>query len=269
MSIANLVAGSPIGPGSQNRAGIVAVQAFLGLPKTGVFDVGVTQAAVAAWQRAHDLGAKGLTAFGVVGAMTAAAMDAIAIAEPASIAPSVAHAVLQVTTRSDFGASPIWFQWSLHEVGVHEVGDNGGPDVERYIKLCKAGHVGDPWCAIFVNAALEVNGIPGTRSASSQSFRHDPNFAQLSGPALGAIAVFWRGSKASGLGHVGQYRGEAGDRVYVLGANQGDAVKIEPLPKAGASFGLVGYWWPKSVPLPVLGSIPVRSAQPLVQVKVV
>lgn len=189
-----------------------------------------------------------------------------------SIATLVAGAPIGVgsTNRSDFGAAPIWFQWALHEIGVHEVGDNAGPDIRRFVADAHVGAEGMPWCAIFANAAFEVNGIPGTRSASSQSFRHHPNFVRLDGPALGAVAVFWRGaSPASGLGHVGFYRGEAGDRVYVLGGNEGDAVKIEPMAKAAQHFGLRDYWWPKSVPLPVIGSIPIRSGQPMTQVKVV
>jgi hypothetical protein len=106
-----------------------------------------------------------------------------------------------------------------------------------------------------MNAALESSGIPGTRSASSQSFRNNPNFVQLSGPALGAIAVFWRGSKDSGLGHVGMYRGEDDDGLWILGGNEDDMVQIEELSKVSKSFGLVGYWWPKSYPLPKAGKI--------------
>lgn len=164
---------------------------------------------------------------------------------------------------------PAWFEWALREVGIHEVGDNGGPDIRRYIAAAHCGAEGEPWCAIFVNAALELAGVHGTRSPSSQSFRHDKNFVALDGPAIGAIVVFWRESHASGLGHVGFYRGEAGDRVYTLGGNEGDAVKIEALPKQSSSFGLVGYYWPASVPLPSIAAVPIHAGEPLGQVKVV
>jgi uncharacterized protein (TIGR02594 family) len=160
-----------------------------------------------------------------------------------------------------FAAAPPWFQWALHEIGFHETGNNQG--IERYIGLAHCGSLGDPWCAIFFNAAMESSGIPGTRSASSQSPRHDAGYVQLSGPALGAIAVFWRGSQDSGLGHVGFYRGEDADRVWTLGGNENDMVQIEALPKSRSSFGLIGYWWPKSVPLPAIGPVLMPTGSPV------
>ena len=256
-SLVSLVAGSPLRVGSTNRQGVVAVQHALHLPETGTYDKDVTESAVEAFQRLHHL----IPVDGVVGPITAGALDALAGAPPT--------AAVSVQTRSDFGAAPVWFQSALHEVGVHEVGDNAGPDVRRYIDEAHVGAEGEAWCSIFACAMFEINGIPGTRSASSQSFRSSPNFVPLAGPALGAVAVFWRQSHSSGLGHVGFYRGEAGDRVYVLGGNEADQVQIEGLPKAAASFGLRDYWWPKSVPLPVIGAVPIRAMQPLVQVKVV
>jgi hypothetical protein len=96
---------------------------------------------------------------------------------------------------------PTWVTAGLQDLGFHETGDNQG--IESFIAQAKCGSVGDPWCAIWVNAKFEQSGIRGTRSASSQSFRHDPNFLQLDEPALGAIAVFWRGAPDSGLGHDG------------------------------------------------------------------
>jgi uncharacterized protein (TIGR02594 family) len=149
-----------------------------------------------------------------------------------------------------FAVAPPWFKWALAEVGTRELPGNTGPAIRRYISLAHAGGEGDPWCAIFANAALESCGLHGTRSASSQSFRHDAGFLRLAGPALGAIAVFWRESKASWLGHVGFYRGELDGHVWVLGGNEGDMVQIEALPLEGATMGLRGYWWPVGVPLP-------------------
>lgn len=156
------------------------------------------------------------------------------------------------------------------EIGTREEPENRGPAIRRYISLAHAGQEGDPWCAIFANAMLEVNGFAGTRSASSQSFRHSPHFQRLEGPALGAIAVFWRGSKDSGLGHVGFYRGESANYIYTLGGNEGDMVQIEPMAIAAPHFGLIGYWWPvaKSTPLPVLLAVSMPAGSPPVTTKV-
>jgi hypothetical protein len=100
---------------------------------------------------------------------------------------------------------PRWVVLGLKDLGFHETGDNRG--IEKFIKQAHCGRVGDPWCAIWTNAKLEQSGVTGTRSASSQSFRKDTNFVKLDGPALGALAVYWRKSPRSGLGHVGFYMG--------------------------------------------------------------
>lgn len=149
--------------------------------------------------------------------------------------------------------NPAWFDWALKEVGQHELPENRGPVVRKYIALSHCGEEGEPWCAIFANAALEANGVKGTRSPGSQSFRSSPDFVRLAGPAKGALAVFWRTSLHSGLGHVGFYVSETPGYVNTLGGNEQDAVRIELLAKAGAHFGLIGYWWPKAVAMPAIG----------------
>jgi uncharacterized protein (TIGR02594 family) len=164
--------------------------------------------------------------------------------------------------------APVWLRAAWKEIGVREVGNNRGPDVRRYIKLAHAGSEGDPWCAIFANAMFEACGIPGTRSASSQSFRHHTAFLPIAGPALGAVVVFWRGSRKSGLGHVGFYVGERGGSVYTLGGNEGDRVQIEWMAKAAAAFGLVGYFWPAQLGKPSLGPIELEASVPSHQVSV-
>lgn len=159
-----------------------------------------------------------------------------------------------------FADAPPWFQAALHEIGFHETGNNQG--IERYIAMAHCGALGDPWCAIFANAMLEASGTPGSRSPSSQSFRIHPGFVQLQQPALGCLVVFWRISKASGQGHVGFYRGEDASRVWTLGGNENDMVQIEALPKDSATFGLIGYWWPKGVPLPTGGPVLMPTGSP-------
>src|SRR3569833_1951361 len=106
---------------------------------------------------------------------------------------------------------PLWVTLGRRDIGFHEVGDNQG--IEQFIQQARCGQLGDPWCAIWVNAKLEQSNIEGTRSAAAQSFRHSTNFVALPGPALGALAVFWRGSPTSGLGHVGFYMGETPTQI--------------------------------------------------------
>ncbi len=147
---------------------------------------------------------------------------------------------------------PAWYTSARAEIGVREIGSNRGPDIKRYITLAHVGQEGWPWCAIFANAMLEKSGVPGTRSAGARSFEWDSKlFVPLKGPVVGAIVTFWRQSPRSGLGHVGFYVSETKTQVNTLGGNEHDSVREELLPKAGNSFGLVGYWWPKSVELPI------------------
>lgn len=156
--------------------------------------------------------------------------------------------------------APAWFLAARKEIGTRELPENRGPAIRRYIGLSHCGTEGDPWCAIFANAMLESTGIRGTRSALARSFERDPNFIKLIGPALGCIVTYWRGAKSKGLGHVGFYNGEQGDYISTLGGNETDMVRVEMYRRNGNSFGLSGFYWPKSVPLPVTGKIPPQSA---------
>jgi uncharacterized protein (TIGR02594 family) len=149
--------------------------------------------------------------------------------------------------------APQWVTVGFKDLGFHETGNNRG--IEKFIAQAHCGNLGDPWCAIWANAKLEQSGIKGTRSASSQSFRKDKNFVKLGGPALGAIAVYWRKSPRSGIGHVGFYLGETKTQILTLGGNESDAVRKQFEPKAR----LFGYWWPKSVPLPEERVLRVKS----------
>lgn len=149
--------------------------------------------------------------------------------------------------------TPAWVVLGEKDIGFHETGDNQG--IQKFVQQARCGQVGEPWCAIWANAKLEECGIVGTRSPSSQSFRHDQNFVRLGGPALGAIAVYWRFSPTSGLGHVGFYMGETDTQVLTLGGNESDAVREQFEPKSK----LYGYWWPKVEPVPQIGPIQVAS----------
>lgn len=156
---------------------------------------------------------------------------------------------------STTAATPPWMPWAVHEVGFHETGVNLG--TEKYIDLSKNGSraqlLGEPWCADFSNAAFEAVGIHGTRSAMARSYERSEYFVELDGPAYGAVTTMWRGSPDSDLGHVFFYLGENEKGILGLGGNQSDSVSREYHPRNR----IVGYWWPKSVPLPKIGPIAV------------
>jgi uncharacterized protein (TIGR02594 family) len=60
-------------------------------------------------------------------------------------------------------------------------------------------------------------------------------------PKRGAVTVFSRGSNQA-LGHVGFYWEKSGDRILVLGGNQGNQVSIKGYQKKD----LLGLRWPGS-----------------------
>lgn len=153
---------------------------------------------------------------------------------------------------------PRWYEAAKKEIGTRELPENRGPAIRRYISLAHCGAEGDPWCAIFANAMLESVGISGTRSAMARSFEHHSAFIKLAGPALGAVTTFWRTSKSSGLGHVAFYAGEQAGMIDALGGNESDMVRAELLNYNGNHFGLSGYYWPKSVPLPTINKLPLQ-----------
>jgi uncharacterized protein (TIGR02594 family) len=100
------------------------------------------------------------------------------------------------------------------------------------------------WCAAFVNFCLYAAGRTGTFSALSGSFR---NFGKAtSNPEAGDIVVFSahgeRGKK--GFGHVGFFVKNEGEKIVVLGGNQGGksnstgAVTEIAFPREGTSLVL-------------------------------
>jgi uncharacterized protein (TIGR02594 family) len=150
-------------------------------------------------------------------------------------------------------AEPPWLAAARKDIGFHEIGTNRG--IKTFIAAAKCGSIGDPWCAIFVNAKLEDTGIRGSRSAMARSFERDPNFVKLDGPALGAIGTLWRGSPSSGSGHVFFYVGENENGVLGIAGNQSDGVRRAYQDRAR----IVGYFWPKSVALPKTRKILISS----------
>jgi uncharacterized protein (TIGR02594 family) len=116
------------------------------------------------------------------------------------------------------------------ELGQAEiVGPEHNPRIVAYARECGIDWVTDdetPWCSTFMNWVAFEAGVERSDSANARSWltvgrKADP-------PEPGDVVVFWRESLVSKKGHVGLFIGFASDgqRVYVLGGNQGNQVGI-------------------------------------------
>jgi len=153
---------------------------------------------------------------------------------------------------------PEWFQIAKREIGTKEIkGSRHNPKILEYWEDSELFFKDDetPWCAGFVGAMLKRAGIDGTASGMARSYERWGN--QISKPTLGAVVVFYRGSRSSGSGHVGFYAGhDENGNIMVLGGNQSDAVNIKPFP----CTRLIGYFWPKQAPFPSINADPLLTS---------
>ncbi len=146
-----------------------------------------------------------------------------------------------MTTDLQSATAAPWLNPALAELGQRE--QPGTTDNPRIVEFYR--RVGHPeirhdevaWCAAFVGAMLEAAGLASTRSLMARSYLSWGHALATGRP--GAIAVFKRGSDPS-AGHVAFWLGDVGDRIRVLGGNQGDAVSITTMAKAD----LLGLRWP-------------------------
>lgn len=137
---------------------------------------------------------------------------------------------------------PIWLRHAREDLGVAEIaGPKANPRIMAYYKAAGADWAKDdavPWCGSAMAAWVAGAGHPVPPEAARARAWLDWG-VPLEQPKCGAIIVFRRGSDPVS-GHVALYLEDRGDRVLVLGGNQGDAVSITTYPKRD----ILGYRWP-------------------------
>ncbi|MBZ9937664.1 TIGR02594 family protein [Mesorhizobium sp. BR1-1-16] len=195
-----------------------------------------TAAAVRAFQAKN-----GLDPDGVIGPMTLAALM-----------PNVARSL----DLSD--PTLVWFKEACRLKGVTEVaGPKSNPVIDGWAKGLGITYGGDdiPWCGLFVghciSATLDREPTP-TGLLSARSWQQ---FGVATSPTPGAVMVFWRKSKQSGLGHVGFYAGEDDGAYRILGGNQSNRVSLAWVDRDR----LVAARWPSTVPPPVPHSVEIKN----------
>lgn len=148
---------------------------------------------------------------------------------------------------------PPWYQELLRRKGLHEVRDRTG--LMAWLRS-DGKTLGDPaklpWCGDAIETAMALTLPTEPLPSNPYLARNWLKFGvPLVRPALGAVIVFWRGSKAGTSGHVGFYAGEDAQAYHVLGGNQSNAITIARLDKAR----VLGFRWPAKFPLPTTGAV--------------
>lgn len=193
-----------------------------------------TIAAIAAFQRAEKLDIKN---YGSIGPKTLAAL----FGEKPEVSPLVTKP---------------WFDLAITKKGLHERRDIA--ELKTFLKA-DGKTLGDPsklpWCGDFVETCIALTLRNESLPSNPYLARNWVKFGQAIKPTLGAVLVFWRGSRNGSQGHVGFYAGEStdGKRVYVLGGNQSDTISVVPL----EADRLLGARWP------LTASVPTKRERPL------
>ncbi len=123
---------------------------------------------------------------------------------------------------------------ALKEVGVKEVaGNQDNPEVLKYFNILgfdgKKLHDETAWCSAFANWVAKKAGYEFTGKLTARSWMKAG--VSTENPKQGDVVVFWREHLTSWKGHVAFFIKETKDKVYVLGGNQNNQVKISAYPK--------------------------------------
>lgn len=192
----------------------------------------------------YNLGPSG--ADGLPGRFTTAAVakfqadKGLDIQYPGTIGPKT----LQALTGSP-DAKPVALPWIAEArrfLGLHELKD--AKALDKALRL-DASEIA--WCGAFVGmcvaTALPTEPMPSNPLGSRNWLKFGRRIEE---PQIGAVAVFWRGSKSGWQGHVGFVVGHDKTHLHILGGNQSNSVSIARI----AKDRLLGYRWPTTYALP-------------------
>jgi len=157
----------------------------------------------------------------------------------------------------------VWYEEALRQLGTREKpGPASNPKILQWASARGIPYSGDdiPWCGLFVahciGSTLTAEPLPNNPLGA----RNWAKFGTRCSPALGAVLVFWRGSRNGAQGHVGFYHGEDDVAFRVLGGNQSDSVSVARVGKDR----LLAVRQPATVPQLTGGPVKLtRSGEPL------
>lgn len=93
----------------------------------------------------------------------------------------------------------------------------------------KAGHyeIKDddiPWCSAFMNTIAQQAGAPSSGSLMARSWLEIGK--KVDSPKFGDVVIFWRDKPDGVLAHVGLVVAAIGEKLWVLGGNQNNEVRV-------------------------------------------
>lgn len=145
---------------------------------------------------------------------------------------------------------PAWLEIAEKEIGTLEKRGGENPRIIEYhsTTTLKAREDEIAWCSSFVNWCMTKAGIKGTNSAAAISWTTWG--LPLEQPKEGCVVVIRQkkkgADKATGStsgNHVAFFKKIEGGRIYLLGGNQSDQVKVSSF--GLGSYEVVAYRWPK------------------------
>ena len=159
------------------------------------------------------------------------------------------HELTHLAQTGAVGMSEVkWLQIARSDLGIEEIaGPKANPRIMQYYRAAGANWAKDdavPWCGAAMAAWVSSAGYPVPAEAARARAWLDWG-TPLEQPRKGAVAVLKRGADPN-AGHVCLYLEDRGDRILVIGGNQGDAVSITSFPKRD----VLGYRWPVGADVP-------------------
>lgn len=118
-------------------------------------------------------------------------------------------------------------------VGLQEMpGTGNNTTILQWAKTLGINYTADSiaWCALFMSWVVYEAGLDGLRTLRAQEWLKAGT--PITDPEIGAIAILWRDSPSSGLGHVGIITDSTADTITLLGGNQDNAVGYGIYPKS-------------------------------------
>lgn len=153
------------------------------------------------------------------------------------------HEALMGAPNPDLGDLSVipWYDEARRIMGLHEGRNTAALRQWFHASVAWIDPREIPWCGAFVATCLQ-------RTVGGQVWPDNPLGArQWQGwgrevtPSLGALLVFWRGSRSGWKGHVGFYHAEDETHFHVLGGNQSNAVTVSRIAKSR----LLSARWPE------------------------